>query len=80
MRGLDREGQPVEIEGAELLGRCLQHELDHLNGRLFLDHLGLFKRRSAMQRWEREKQKYPSLRKSLIGAKDLADQHHDEAL
>ena len=80
MRGLDEQGAPVEVEGTGLLGRCLQHELDHLNGKLFLDHLGLFKRRSAMQKWEREKAKYPALRRALISPKDLAGQHHEEAL
>ncbi|MDF1504240.1 peptide deformylase [Roseisolibacter sp. H3M3-2] len=80
MRGLDREGRPVEVEGTELLGRCMQHELDHLNGKLFLDHLGMFKRRSALQKWEREKAKYPALRRGFISAKDVAAQHNDEAL
>jgi peptide deformylase len=80
MRGLDREGRAIEVEATELLARCMQHELDHLNGKLFLDHLGLFKRRSAMQKWEREKAKYPALRRALITAKDLADQHNEDAL
>ncbi|MGZ8471568.1 MAG: peptide deformylase [Gemmatirosa sp.] len=80
MRGLDRDGQLFEIDASDLLARCMQHELDHLNGKLFLDHLGLFKRRSAMQKWEREKQKYPALRRGLITAKDVAAQHNDEAL
>jgi peptide deformylase len=80
MRGLDRDGQLVEIDASALLARCMQHELDHLNGKLFLDYLGLFKRRSAMQKWEREKQKYPALRRTLISAKDLAGQHNEDAL
>ncbi len=80
MRGLDADGQPIEVEGTELLGRCLQHELDHLNGRLFLDHLGAFKRRNALQKWEREKAKYPALRRTLVAAKDLAQQHNEDAL
>jgi peptide deformylase len=81
MRGLDEHGARVEVEARELLGRCLQHELDHLHGRLFLDHLGAFKRRSALAAWEREKTRYPSLRRALtVAAKDLAEQHNDEAL
>jgi len=80
MRGLDERGATVEVEGTELLARCLQHELDHLHGRLFLDYLGTFKRRSALQKWEREKAKYPALRRALIDAKDLAEQHNEEAL
>lgn len=37
VRGLNRDGQPVEYEGTELLARAFQHEIDHLNGVLFTD-------------------------------------------
>ena len=37
--GADRSGQPVVLEGEGLLARCIQHEVDHLNGRLFVDRL-----------------------------------------
>lgn len=37
VRFLDREGQDQEIEAEDLLARCLQHEIDHLNGILFID-------------------------------------------
>ncbi len=37
VKGWDRNGQDIEIEGEELLARCIQHEVDHLNGVLFLD-------------------------------------------
>ena len=80
MSGLDRDGNPHEVDATELLARCLQHELDHLHGRLFLDYLSMFKKRSAMAKWEREKAKYPALRRTLISPKDLADQHNEEAL
>ena len=80
MSGLDRDGNPHEVAADELLARCLQHELDHLHGRLFLDYLSMFKRRSAMAKWERERQKYPALRRTLIAAKDLAEQHNEDAL
>jgi peptide deformylase len=80
MRGLDERGEPVELAATELLARCMQHELDHLHGRLFLDYLGTFRRRSALAKWERERQKYPALRRTLISARDLAEQHNEEAL
>ncbi len=81
VRGMGRDGEAVQLEATELLGRCLQHEIDHLHGRLFIDHLSPFKRRSALQKWEREKAKYPALRRALtVAPKDLAAQHHDEAL
>jgi peptide deformylase len=79
MRALGRDGLPFEVEAGELLGRCLQHELDHLEGRLFIDYLSILKRRSAMAKWEREKSKYPSLRRTIT-PKDLAEQHNHEAL
>lgn len=37
VKGWDRNGQDIEIEGEDLLARCIQHEVDHLNGVLFLD-------------------------------------------
>lgn len=37
--GLDRDGSPHTVEGTDLLARCFQHEMDHLDGRLFVDHL-----------------------------------------
>jgi len=46
--GVDANGSPVEVEGRELLGRCLQHEYDHLDGRLYLERLGGRIRRRAM--------------------------------
>lgn len=39
VKGFDRHGAPVTVEGTGLLARALQHELDHLEGRLFLDRL-----------------------------------------
>jgi peptide deformylase len=35
--GVDRTGERIELEGTELFGRCLQHEMDHLNGVLYID-------------------------------------------
>jgi len=39
VRGVDRLRQPVVIEGEGLLARCIQHEVDHLDGRLYVDRL-----------------------------------------
>jgi peptide deformylase len=44
VRGYDRHGKPVEIEAEGLLAICLQHEIDHLNGKLFIDHISSLKR------------------------------------
>jgi peptide deformylase len=39
MKGLNRAGQPQQLEGTGLLARCFQHEMDHLDGTLFVDRL-----------------------------------------
>ena len=44
VRALDRHGQPFEIETDGLLATCIQHENDHLNGKLFVDYLSTLKR------------------------------------
>lgn len=61
VRAMNLEGETVEIEAADLVARCIQHEVDHLHGKLFIDYLGLFKRRSALAEWEKVKGKYPGL-------------------
>ncbi|MCC7195047.1 MAG: peptide deformylase [Gemmatimonadaceae bacterium] len=61
VRATNREGRRFEVEGRELLGVCLQHEIDHLHGKLFIDHLSFLKKRRAMQAWDAEKDKYPGL-------------------
>ena len=45
VKGMNREGKKVEIEASGLLAVALQHEIDHLNGILFIDRLGPIKRR-----------------------------------
>lgn len=44
VRAFGLDGQPFELEAGGLLGKALQHEVDHLNGRLFIDHLPLAQR------------------------------------
>lgn len=44
LKALDREGNPIEIEAEGLHAVCLQHEVDHLNGILFIDHISTLKR------------------------------------
>ena len=48
-KGFDMHGEPVAIEGSELLARALQHETDHLDGVLFLDRLDAANRKLAMK-------------------------------
>ena len=44
VRGVDRHGEPVDLEAEGLLSVCLQHEIDHLNGVLVIDHVSTLKR------------------------------------
>jgi peptide deformylase len=44
VRAINQHGLPVVIEGEGLLARCLQHEIDHLNGHFYIDHLSLLQR------------------------------------
>jgi peptide deformylase len=62
---LDVDMQPITIEGTNLLGTCLQHEIDHLHGKLFLDHLSILKRRQALREWDEQKDDYPELFRRL---------------
>ena len=44
LRGVDLEGKEIIVEGSDLVARAFCHELDHLNGTFFLDHLSFIKR------------------------------------
>jgi len=60
LEALDREGQPFRLAAEGLAARAIQHEIDHLDGILFLDHLGLMKRKVLLARWKREHKDDPS--------------------
>ena len=47
--GFTMHGEPVTIEGSALLARCIQHEVDHLDGILFIDRLDAEQRKAAMR-------------------------------
>ena len=47
--GIDLDGKEVVVEGEELMGRCIQHECDHLEGHLYLDRLDRKNRAKAMK-------------------------------
>ncbi len=76
VRALNERGEEIEIIGNELLARCLQHEIDHLHGKLFLDYLSVLKRRAALAKWETVKDTYPGfIRKVKLEKKGA---HHSE--
>ena len=53
VRALDREGKPFELEPDGLLAVCIQHEFDHLNGKLFVDYLSALKRQRIRAKLEK---------------------------
>ncbi len=52
---LDRDGKPQTLEADGLLATCLQHEMDHLDGILFVDHLSKLKRSIALRKLQKAK-------------------------
>jgi peptide deformylase len=55
VRALDRQGQPFEIEADGLLAICIQHEMDHLEGKLFVDYLSDLKRTRIRKKLEKDR-------------------------
>jgi peptide deformylase len=55
VRFWDRTGAQQEVEGQGLLARCLQHEIDHLDGVLFVDHLSALKRTLILRKLQKAK-------------------------
>ena len=53
IEGRDPQGRDVSIEADELFSRALQHEIDHLDGVLFLDRVSPLKRRMALKKWKK---------------------------
>ncbi len=53
VKGFDPKGRPVSLEAEELFSRAIQHEIDHVDGILFLDRLSPLKRRMQMRKWRK---------------------------
>jgi len=54
VRALDRKGEPFELEADGLLAVCIQHEIDHLEGKLFVDYLSPLKRQLIRKKLKKE--------------------------
>jgi len=76
IRATDENGIDYEATGTELLGRCFQHEIDHLDGKLFIDYLSPLKRKSAMSKWEKAKAEYPGFVRKV--RTEVKGEHHHE--
>ncbi|MFQ5982233.1 MAG: peptide deformylase [Woeseiaceae bacterium] len=60
VRYLDREGDTIERDVDGLLAVCIQHEIDHLNGKLFVDYLSEAKRQRIRKRLEKDRRQQPA--------------------
>ena len=80
VRAVDRDGKPIEIDAHDLLARCLQHEIDHLHGRLFIDYLSLLKRQAATKKWRKLRGKDKSLTRSMPPRETAEHHERDEEL
>jgi peptide deformylase len=69
VRALDRDGEPFEIDADGLLAVCIQHEIDHLDGKLFVDYLSSLKRQRIRKKLEKEDRQHrppPAPRREAI--------------
>ena len=55
VNGLDPDGRPQQIEAEGLLSRALQHEIDHIDGILFIDRVSPLKRQMLLKKWKKVK-------------------------
>jgi peptide deformylase len=76
IRATDENGNQYDASANELLGRCFQHEIDHLDGKLFIDYLSPLKRKAALSKWEKAKEEYPgNIRK--VRTEEKGEHHHE---
>jgi peptide deformylase len=78
-RAIDLEGKPFEVEMTGLAARCIQHELDHLDGKLFIDYMSLIKRRFTSRKWEKEAANYPGFVRRLEPGKSRSRRSRSRA-
>jgi peptide deformylase len=64
-RATDIDGKIFEVEMTGLAARCVQHEIDHLDGKLFIDYMSLIKRKFTARKWEKEAANYPGFIRKL---------------
>ncbi|MEO1941076.1 MAG: peptide deformylase, partial [Candidatus Thioglobus sp.] len=58
VKALNENGEEFELEAQELLGVCIQHEIDHLNGIVFIDRLSPLQKRLALEKYKKLKRNY----------------------
>jgi len=71
VRALGRDGRPFEINAEGLLAVCIQHEMDHLEGQLFVDYLSELKRQLIRKRLQKERRQRSSMHETRASAPAL---------
>jgi peptide deformylase len=72
VRALGSDGEPFEMDADGLLAVCIQHEMDHLEGKLFVDYLSELKRQLIRRRLEKERKQRSTGRDSHASARSAA--------
>ncbi|HMA00109.1 MAG TPA: peptide deformylase, partial [Steroidobacteraceae bacterium] len=72
VRALGRDGDPFELDAEGLLAVCIQHEMDHLEGKLFVDYLSELKRQLIRRRLEKERKQRLAGRDNHASARGVA--------
>jgi peptide deformylase len=72
VRALGSDGEPFEMDADGLLAVCIQHEMDHLEGKLFVDYLSELKRQLIRRRLEKERKQRSTGRDSHASARSVA--------
>ena len=76
VRAMDLDGKTYEVQATDLLARCLQHEIDHLDGKLFLDYLSVLKRTAALTKWKLHQDRYPAfIRRTALETPEDRERH-----
>ncbi len=69
VEALDRDGKSFRLDADGLLAVCIQHEIDHLDGKLFVDHISMLKRQRIRRKLEKEQRQSvgePEKRRGII--------------
>jgi peptide deformylase len=71
VRALNQNGERFEMEAGDLLAVCIQHEIDHLNGKLFVDYLSPLKRARIRKKLEKEQRQSQAGTESRPGSRAI---------
>ena len=74
MRALDRDGEPFELQADGLLAVCIQHEIDHLDGKLFVDYLSQLKQKRLRKKLEKEEKMEKAKNQTPVAAAETTGQ------